>query len=709
MTSTRAAALLAVAAATMLLGACATRGQVDTTRMNAADSEADVGQWMSYGRTWDEQRFSPLKQIDEHNVARLGLAWYDDLNTYRGVQATPLFVDGVLYNVSVWNVVTAYEATSGKVLWRFDPKVDRQWARLACCGPTSRGIAIWEGKVYIAALDGQLIAVDARNGRKLWSVQTLDTTQAYSITGAPRVFDGRVVIGNGGADYGVRGYVSAYDAHTGKKLWRFYTVPGDPSKGPDGEASDSVMAMATKTWNGEWWKYGGGGTAWDSIVYDPKLNLVYIGTGNGSPHIQVFRSPGGGDNLFLCSIVAVKADTGEYVWHYQMVPEEQWDFTCTQPMMLADLPIGGRQRQVIMQAPKNGFFYVLDRATGELISAKTYVPNLWATEIDMQTGRPKVNPGAYVTETPQLMTPTWMAAHSWHPMAYSPLTGYVYFPAQEQWVVQARVAEGQFRFVPFRSNTGNSFTADPARRRELQQIADSREKGYLLAWNPVTQTEAFRVPYKYPGSGGVLATAGNLLVQGTIDRTLAIYKATDGTKLWEMPTQTVGIAGPMTYMVDGVQYIAVNVGWGGSPVAGLSAERPAVRFGPARLLVFRLDAKGVALPPMPPPSEIPAPPPLRASEEQIREGRKVYGETCSRCHGEDAVGGLKDLRWMSADTRRQFSAIVLESTPALREKGMQAFKDLLTQAQVDAVNAYLVARANEDYQDHIAGSSGHPQ
>jgi quinohemoprotein ethanol dehydrogenase len=704
---------LSAAAIALLLGSCSMPGspqaRVTSARMAEADDPAEAGQWMSYSRTWDEQRFSPLTAINDQNVSRLGLAWYDDLDTFRGVQATPLYVDGVLYNASVWNVVTAYEATTGRKLWTFDPKVDRQWARLACCGPTTRGIAMWEGRIYIAALDGRLIAVDARNGRELWSVQTIDDTHAYSITGAPRVYDGKVVIGNGGADYGVRGYVSAYDARDGRKLWRFYTVPGNPADGPDGEASDSVMPMATKTWNGEWWKYGGGGTAWDSFAYDPKLNLVYIGTGNGSPHIQHFRSPGGGDNLFLCSIIAVNADTGQYAWHYQMVPEEQWDFTCTQPMVLADLEISGRKRQVIMQAPKNGFFYVIDRGTGELISGKTYVPNLWATEIDMTTGRPKVNPGAYVTETPQLMTPTWMAAHSWHPMSYSPLTGLVYFPAQEQWVVQARVPDGQFRFVPFRSNTGNSFTADPARRRELQRIADSREKGYLLAWNPVTQTEAFRVEYKYPGSGGVLTTAGNLLVQGTIGRTLAIYKATDGAKLWEMDTQTVAIAGPMTYSVDGEQYIAVNVGWGGSPVAGLSAENPPVRFGPARLLVFKLDAKGVALPPMPPPSQIAAPPPLRASEEQIRNGRRIFGETCSRCHGENAVGGLKDLRWMSAETRRNFSTIVLESTPELREKGMQAFKDLLSAADVEALNGYLVARANEDYQDHIATQAAHPQ
>ena len=688
-------------AATLLLMACAHRGLVDGERMRSIDAGGEGGQWFSYGRGWNEQRFSPLAQINDGNVARLGLAWYDDLDTYRGVQATPLMVDGVLYNASVWNVVTAYDARNGRKLWVYDPKVAREWARLACCGPSTRGIAIWQGRIYIGALDGRLIAVDARNGRELWSVQTFDKSWPYSITGPPRVFDGKVVIGNGGADYGVRGFVTAYDATTGKKLWKFYTVPGDPAKGPDGEASDSVMPMATKTWNGEWWQYGGGGTVWDSIVYDPELNLVYLGTGNGSPHQAHFRSPGGGDNLFLCSIIAVNADTGAYVWHYQMVPDEQWDYTCTQPMMLADLAIGGRQRKVLMQAPKNGFFYVLDRATGEFISAKTYVPNLGATEIDQVTGRPKVNPGAYVTETPQLMTPSWLAAHTWHPMSYSPLTGLVYFSAQEQWVVQARVADGQFRFVPFRSNSGLSFTSDPERRRELTKIADSREKGYLLAWNPVTQQEAFRVPYPYPGSGGVLATAGNLLVQGTINRTLAIYRATDGTKLWETPTQTVGIAGPMSYEVDGVQYIAINVGWGGSPVAGLAAENPPVRFGPARLLVFRLDARGVELPPMPPPSQVPPPPPLRASEAQIIEGRRLFGETCSRCHGENAIGGLKDLRFMTRETRAEFNAIVMEGTR--KDKGMAGFRDILSQADADAINAYLVARANEDYQDHIAG------
>jgi quinohemoprotein ethanol dehydrogenase len=671
---------------------------VDTRRLLRADAEP--GQWMSYGRTWDEQRYSPLAQINDRNAARLGLAWYADLGTYRGVQATPLYIDDVLYNVSVWNVVTAYDARDGRVLWTFDPKVDSQWARLACCGPTSRGIAAWKGRIYIAALDGRLIAVDAKTGSPVWSVATFGNDQPYSITGAPRVFDGKVVIGNGGADYGVRGFVAAYDADTGRRLWKFFTVPGNPAAGRDGEASDDVMPVAAKTWTGEWWKYGGGGTAWDSIVYDPKLRLVYIGTGNGSPHVQHFRSPGGGDNLFLCSILAVDVDTGRYRWHYQMVPDEQWDYTCTQPMVLADLRIGGRTRPVLMQAPKNGFFYVLDRRTGKLLSAETYVPNLWATKIDLATGRPVVNPDAYVTEQPKLFTPTWMAAHSWHPMSYSPKTGLVYFPAQEQWTVTSRVKDEEFRFVPWRSNTGNSFTSFPEERRRLQQIADSREKGYLLAWDPVRQREAFRIPYPYPGSGGVLTTAGNLLVQGTIHRTLAVYRADDGTKLWEMDTQSVPIAGPMTYELDGRQYLAVNVGWGGSPVHGLSTAPQPVRFGPARLMVFRLDATGVTLPPMPPPSAVSAPPPLRATEDAVRRGRELYGQTCSRCHGDNAIGGLKDLRWMTRETRAQFNAIVLDGLRA--DKGMAAFRDLLSTQDVDAINAFLVARANEDYADYIA-------
>jgi quinohemoprotein ethanol dehydrogenase len=675
----------------------AAAGPADVTSKRLRNADDEPGQWMSYSRTWDEQRFSPLEQINADNAGSLGLAWYADLNTYRGVQATPLYIDGVLYNVSVWNVVTAYDARNGKVLWTYDPKVATEWARLACCGPSARGIAAWKGKIYIGALDGRLIAVDAGTGKEVWSVQTFDRKDAYSITGPPRVFDGVVVIGNGGADYGVRGFVTAYDAETGKKRWKFYTVPGNPANGADGEASDSVMPMATKTWNGEWWKFGGGGTVWDSFVYDPKLRLVYLGTGNGSPHVQDFRSPGGGDNLFLCSIIAVNVDTGKYVWHYQMVPNEQWDFTCTQPIVLADLKIGGRTRQVLMQAPKNGFFYVLDRKTGKVISAKSYVPNLWASGVDLKTGRPIVNPDSYLTEKPFLMTPTMLAAHTWHPMSYNPNTGLVYLSAQEQWMVMSRVKASDFKFVPHRSNSGFDYVGHPEERKALQKIADSREKGYLLAWDPVNQKEAFRVTYPYPGSGGILSTAGNILVQGTINKTLAVYRADNGKKLWEMDTQTVAIAGPMTYELDGEQYIAVNFGWGGSPVHGLVAGPSPVQFGPGRLMVFKLGAKGVTLPPMPPPSAIPPPPPLRASEEAVRKGAKLFGETCSRCHGENARGGLKDLRFMSAETRAQFKDIVIGGIR--KDKGMVGFADILTNEDADAINAYLVARANEDWKD----------
>ena len=694
-----AAAGLALTAA--LTGAWAQDPQgtvVNGQAMRQADAPAQVGDWLSYSRTWDEQRFSPLTQINDGNVQALGLAWYADLETYRGVQASPLVIDGVLYNESIFNIVTAYDGKTGRKLWTYDPKVGSEWARLACCGPSSRGIAAWNGKLYIGALDGRLIAIDAKDGRELWSAQTFDGSGplgAYSITGAPRVYDGKVVIGNGGADYGVRGFVVAYDAETGKRLWKFYTVPGNPADGPDGEASDSAMKIALPTWHGEWWKYGGGGTAWDSFAYDPDLNLVYIGTGNGSPHMWHFRSDGKGDNLFLCSIVAVDADTGEYKWHYQMVPEEEWDYTCTQPIMLADMQIAGQQRKVLMQAPKNGFFYVIDRVTGKLISAKSYVSeNTWASSIDLATGRPVLQPGAHNTTTPHLMSPSWLAAHSWHPMAYNPATGLVYFGAQEQGSIYALA--DSFTFVPHRSNSGQGYGNEPELRARLQQEANAKEKGYLLAWDPRTQSEAWRVPYAHPGSGGVLATAGNLLIQGTIDKTLAIYRADNGKKLWEMNIDQAPVAGPITYMVDGEQYIAVNAGWGGSPVYNLGPFQTST----AKLLVFKLGAKGVTLPPPPPPSALPRPPALRASEAQVGEGRALYAETCNRCHGDNAIGGVKDLRFMTPETHAQFNDIVLKGIRA--DRGMASFADVLTPSEVEAIHAYLIARGNEDYQDMAA-------
>jgi quinohemoprotein ethanol dehydrogenase len=675
---------------------------VDGQRMRHADAAENVGDWLSHGRTWAEQRFSPLDQINESTVQNLGLAWFDDLETYRGVQASPLVIDGVLFNQSIYNVVTAYDGKTGRKLWTFDPKVGPEWARLACCGPSARGVAAWGDKIILATLDGRLVAVNKDSGKQVWSVQTFPPGQEYSITGAPRAYDGKVIIGNGGADYGSRGFVTAWDAETGKQLGKFYLVPTDPANGPDGEASDSAMKIAQPTWFGRFWEVaaGGGGNAWDSFAYDPELNTIYIGTGNGSPHMWHFRSEGKGDNLFLCSIVAVDATSGEYKWHYQMVPEEDWDYTCTQQIALADIEIDGKQRKVAMQAPKNAFFYVIDRTNGKLISGKSYTSvNTWASGIDLQTGRPMLLPTAHNTTTPHLMNPSWMAGHTWHPMSYSPLRGLAYFSAQEQGAIYARAEDGHYTYVKGRSNSGQQFGNEPELRARLQAEAVATEKGYLLAWDPKTQTEKWRVDYGTPGSGGVLSTAGNLVIQGTINKTLAIYRATDGKKLWEMNIDQAPVAGPITYMIDGEQYIAINAGWGGSPVYNLNRNRP-FRTATAKLLVFKLGAKGVTLPPMPPPSSIPQPPPLRAAEAQVSRGRELYQQTCVRCHGEDAIGGVKDLRWMTREAHELFEEIVLGGL--YREKGMSSFADVLTKDDSGAIHQYLIARANEDYADAAA-------
>jgi quinohemoprotein ethanol dehydrogenase len=659
---------------------------VDSARL--ANVAEDPGNWLTHGRTYDEQRFSPLTQINDGNVSKLGLAWYHNLNTHRGVEGTPIVVDGVIYNTSAWNVTMALDARTGRQLWLYDPKVPRAWARYTCCDVVSRGLAVWKGKVIIGTLDGRLIALNAKTGKPVWTVQTFTHDMPYSITGAPRVFDGKVVVGNAGADFGVRGFVTAYDADTGKQLWRFYTVPGDPKKGFESPA----LEMAAKTWNGEWWKLGGGGTVWDSIVYDPELKLVYIGVGNGSPLVAEYRSPGGGDNLFLCSIVALKADTGEYVWHYQQVPGEEWDYTSTQSMILANLTLEGQPRKVIMQAPKNGFFYILDRATGELLSAREYAPNYWASHIDMKTGRPVVNPASYYEQEPTLITPAAGGSHNWNPMAYNPVTGLAYFSAHEIWIAYAK--DPGFKPQPFRSNSGWGFGKSLGNQVKAQKEAASREKGWLLAWDPVRQREAWRVDYPRPGNGGVLTTAGNLVIQGTASQTFAVYSADKGEKLWEMPVQNVPIAGPVTYMVDGEQYIAVNAGWGGGMGLIEAGAGKVMHTSDARMLAFKLGGTAT-LPALPPPDPIPRPPMLRASEEQINKGAQLFARTCAICHGQNAVGGTKDLRHMTPETHKEFNDIVLGGKRL--QKGMASFADILSKDDSDAIHAFVIARANEDW------------
>ncbi len=665
---------------------------VDAARLRAADGEP--GQWMMDGRNYSAQRYSPLKSINENNVDQLGLAWFAELDTFRGVEATPLFVDGVLYNISAWNITTAHDAKTGRKLWTYDPKVPREWGRYACCEPVARGLAFWKGKVIIATLDGRLIGLNAKNGKPVWTAQTFTKDWPYSITGAPRVFDGMVVVGNGGADLGVRGFVSAWDADTGKFLWKFYLVPGDPAKGPDGAASDSVMAMAARTWSGEWWKWGGGGTAWDSINYDPELGLIYIGTGNGGPDAQLYRSPLRGDNLFLCSIVALDARTGAYRWHYQEVPEEDWDYTCTSSIVQADLTIDGQPRKVLMHAPKNGFFYVIDRTNGQFISARNHVPVTWTTGIDPATGRPTINPEAHYGLDPVLVAPGPGGGHNWFPMAFNPETGLAYFPQYEHWFIYA--LDPDFVPKPFRSNGGwGGYSGEALKKRaELQKLVNEREKTALVAWDPVKQEARWKVPLPRHGNGGVLTTAGNLVFEGTTKQTFAAFRATDGKLLWEMPVQSAPVAGPITYELGGVQYVAVNAGWGGGAAQVERGAGTAQNRASARLLVFKLGGRK-RLPPLAPAAPIPDPPPLRASEETVQKGAAVFARTCAQCHGQLAVGGVKDLRQMTRETHAQFNDIVLKGLRV--QKGMASFANLLSVDEVEAVHAYVISRAQEDW------------
>jgi quinohemoprotein ethanol dehydrogenase len=689
--------LLALSPAALL---AAPKTPVDAARLRAADAEP--GQWLMDGRNYSAQRYSPLTSINEGNVHQLGLAWYAELDTFRGVEATPLFVDGVLYNISAWNIASAYNAKTGRRLWTYDPKVPREWGRYACCEPVARGLAFWKGKVIIATLDGRLIALNARNGKPVWSVQTFTKDWPYSITGAPRVFDGMVVVGNGGADLGVRGFVTAWDADTGKFLWKFYLVPGDPSKGPDGAASDSVMDLATKTWTGEWWKWGGGGTAWDSINYDPELGLIYVGTGNGGPDAQLHRSPGRGDNLFLCSIVALDAKTGHYRWHYQQVPEEDWDYTCTQSIIQADLTLDGKPRKVLLQAPKNGYFYVIDRTNGQFISAKNHVSVTWAKGFDAN-GRPIINPEAHYGTDPVLVAPGPGGGHNWFPMAFNPQTGLAYFPQYEHWFAYA--LDPNFKPQPFRSNGGwGGYSGEALKKRqELQKLINERESTALIAWDPVKQEVRWKVPLPRHGNGGVLTTAGNLVFEGTTKQTFAAFRATDGALLWEMPVQSAPVAGPITYEIGGVQYVAVNAGWGGGAAQIERGSGTALHRASARLLVFRLGASK-QLPPLKPAAPIPDPPPLRAAEATVRKGAELFARTCAQCHGQLAVGGVKDLRHMTRETHGQFNDIVLKGLRV--DKGMASFANLLSPEDVEAVHAYVISRAQEDW--GAGGASGGP-
>ncbi|MGK0221259.1 MAG: quinohemoprotein ethanol dehydrogenase [Limisphaerales bacterium] len=662
---------------------------VSDKRLRQAEQES--ANWLTHGRTYDEQRHSPLEQINKETIGDLGLAWSWDTGTTRGLEATPIVVDGIMYTSGTWSVVYAHDAKTGAHLWTYDPQVDREYGWNACCDVVNRGVAVWGDMVYVGALDGRLIAIDASDGSLRWQQQTTDLSKPYTITGAPRVVKGKVIIGNGGAELGVRGYVTAYDAATGAEQWRFYTVPGNPAE----PFEHPELAEAAKTWRGgKWWEVGGGGTVWDAMAYDAELNLLYIGVGNGAPWSRYTRSPGGGDNLYLASIVALNPDDGRLAWHYQTTPGDNWDYTAVQQMILADLEIAGEMRQVIMQAPKNGFFYVLDRATGEYISAEAYVPITWATHIDPETGRPVEHPSSHFLDQEREVHPGPAGGHNWHPMSYSPETELVYMPTTDNRMVYAQ--ERNFEYDRDSWNTAIDF-----------KYNETLDDGYvvttkLVAWDPKTQSPRWSVDHERPGASGVLSTRGGLVFQTGSNCTFSAYDAEDGELLWQTQTQMNTIAAPISYAVDGEQYVAFMAGWGGA--VGLYERVPCEEkiADTGRILVYKLGGQE-QLPPakgLPPVHQPPAR--LTADTAVIEKGQDLWRKHCGFCHslGPADGGVVPNLAHISSETHAAWDAIVLGG--ARRNKGMISFAHVLDQDDARALQSFVIDTAHTAWVDRQA-------
>lgn len=662
-------------------------------------SFASSGDWPRHGLNFQETRESPLGQINPQSVANLGLAWSFDTGTRRGLEASPIVINGVMFTTGDWSRVFANNALSGELLWEFDPQVDRAWGANACCDVVNRGVAVEGDHVLVGTIDGRLIALDIATGEVIWDVLTIDRSKPYTITGAPRIVHDTVIIGNGGAEFGVRGYVSAYDIETGEMRWRFYTVPGNPALPPE----NAAMEKAQDTWTGDvFWKVGGGGTVWDSMAFDPELDLLYIGVGNGSPWNRHIRSPGGGSNLYLSSIVALDASSGEYVWHYQTTPGDTWDYTATQHMILADLEIGGELRKIIMQAPKNGFFYVLDRATGEFISADTYVPITWASHIDPENGRPVETENANHREEFQITKPAPFGGHNWQPMAYNQTTGLVYIPAMENASLYSTPesfehVEGHYLNL----GQDDEFAAESPMATMNPTLATAVMRhllrGRLLAWDPIEQEERWRVEHRTAWNGGVLTTAGGLVFQGDGTGHFSAYNAETGDRLWQYNVGNGVIAPPVSYEIDGEQYIALMVGWGGS-VPLLFSQSEAIGGREGRLLAFKLGANEVL--DIEPHVRIQPEPPARSGDtESVQRGGALFNTYCMRCHGVNVQGSgvIADLRYMTKGSHQAFDDIVRKGI--FSALGMVSFADELGEQDVQDIQNYIIEVANHKWED----------
>jgi len=718
---------LAIAA---LLAACAPKtppapvappaGQVNAERLKAADTEP--GSWLASGRDAGKTHYSPLQTINRDSATRLGFAWEFQTGTNRGMQATPLVVDGVMYTSGVAGRVYALDAETGKAKWQFEPPLKLKNARGSCCDIVNRGVAVWQGKVYVGSFEGILYALDAKDGKVLWQTDTfVDRSRAYSSTGTPQIAGKHVVIGNGGAEFDSRGYVSAYDLETGTLAWRFYTVPGDPSKPQESKA----LEMAAKTWDPKRDpRYGGGGNAWDGFAYDAKTNLVYFGTANGAPWNRGYRSPAGGDNLFIASIVALNAETGEYVWHYQQTPGERWDYDATPHLMLTTLKLDGVDHDVLMQASKNGFFYVLERATGKLLAADKFVDANWAKGVDLATGRVIENPDAdYTKGKPVIVFPSGVGGHNFNPMSLSARTGLVYIPAVHSGmgIVPAPLPPHQ----PERMAGGTQIAfatqllvpgmLPPALRPVstpdyLKTVPSLDMHASLKAWDPVAHKVVWE--HKYAGfmdHGGVLSTGGGIVVQGSIDGRLRVFNDETGAVLKELDTGSPLIAAPMTYTVNGVQYVAVLAGTGGGGWNFWMPDNVAfTRGNDNRVLVFKLDGGETRKPDLlPAVAPIPEPPAQVGTPADLAAGAALFGRNCAPCHGTAERGPVPDLR-RSGVIRESVAFQAVVRGGALEKRGMSSWDDLLTEAEVEQIRTHLISVARGAYAGQQKGLAAAP-